>query len=146
VAAQARRIRANLAHTIEPFIAAVWKCTSRNEFLQAMTGIYEHSYGEERVAVRAVRAEIVGNAHNRADLRKAVQEALDEALVDVIAALDFAQQSGWLHPHLDTKAFALFNLSLISSLVFPEIYGDTATLVNWKQLALDAMTGLVMKD
>lgn len=146
VAAQARRIRTNLAHTIDPFIEAVWKCSSRDEFLEAMTGIYTHSYREERVAIRAVRAEIVGNAHRRADLQTAVQGALDEALIDVIAALDFAQQQGWIRANLDTRSFGLFNLSLISSLVFPEIYGDTTVLENWKQLALEVMTGLVMRD
>lgn len=146
VAAQARRIRTNLNYTIDPFIEAVWKCTSREEFLQAMLSIYRHTYREERVAVRAVRAEILGNAYSREGLRIAVQEALEEAMTDVVAALDFVQQQGWIRADFDTKTFGLFNLSLISSLVIPETFGDTAVLENWKQIALEVVTGLVMHD
>lgn len=146
VAAQGRRIRTNLALTIDPFIAAVWKCTNREQFLEAMIGVYQHSYHESRVSVRAVRAEIVGNAHRRESLRDQVKSALDESLADAIKCLDHAQQSGWLRPDFDTSAFAMFNLSLISSLVFPEIYGETPLLNNWKKIALEAVTALVMND
>jgi AcrR family transcriptional regulator len=146
VSSQARRIRTNLALTIDPFIAAVWKCTSREQFLEALNGVYRHSYQEERVVIRAVRAEIVGNAFHREGLRQAVKSALDEALAEAIKCLDFAQQQGWLRPGIDTSAFAMFNLSLISSLVFPEIYGDSDLLNNWKMLAFESITALVMRD
>lgn len=146
VASQAQRIRANLALTIDLFIAAVRECTSREEFLGALNGVYQYSYNEERAAIRAVRAEIVGNAYQRSSLRQAVREALDEALADAITSLDFAQQQGWLRPGIDTTAFGMFNLSLISSLIYPEIYGDSTVLENWKKIAFEAVTALVMKD
>lgn len=146
VAAQARRLRLSLAITIDPFLAAVRHCRSRDEFLDVLLGVYRHSYQPERAIVRAVRAEIVGNSFQHGNLHREVADAIGEALTESINALDFAKEQGWLPAHTDTAAFAMFNLSLISSLIFPEVYGDDSILEGWKVLAQEAITALVTRS
>lgn len=145
VAAQARRLRLSLAITIDPFLVAVRECRSRNDFLDVLLSVYRHSYQPERAIVRAVRAEIVGNSFQHESLHRHVVSAIREALAESVEALDYAKEQGWLHDHTDTAAFAMFNLSLISGLVFPEVYGDEGVLEGWKVLAQEAVTALVMR-
>lgn len=146
VAAHARRIRTNLAVTIDPFLVAAKQSNTREEFMTAILGVFHHSFQPERVNVRATRAEIVGNAFSREDLRREVIAALDESLTGPIAALDYAKEQGWLRPDIDTSAFAMFIFSMISSLVFPELHGDDDILSNWRSLALEAITTIVRSE
>lgn len=146
VASQARRLRTSLAITIDPFLAAARQCSSREDFLNVLLGVYHHSYQPERAVVRAVRSEIIGNSFLRENLHVEVAEAINEALADSIDVLNYAQEKGWLPERVDTAAFAMFNLSLISSLVFPEIYGDGPLLEQWKLLAQEAVTSIMLRD
>lgn len=146
VESQAYRLRRSLAITVDPFVDAIRHCSSREEFIRILLSVYQHSYEAERAAVRAVRAEIVGNSFHRKDLQAVVAEAFTKALEQSVEALDLAQQRGWLPERIDTSAFAMFNLSLISSLVFPEVYADATLLTNWKMLAEQAITLIITSD
>jgi len=146
VAAHARRLKVNLATTINPFLAAVRNCTTQEEFLEVLLGVYYHSYQPDRVVVREVRAELIGASIQREKLRIEVINELNSSLAEAVDAIQFAKDKGWLRPDIDTRAFALFNLSLISSLVFPEIQKDRTLTDHWKQLAIEAITSIVMNQ
>jgi AcrR family transcriptional regulator len=146
VAAHARRLKVNLATTINPFLAAVRNCTTQEEFLEVLLGVYYHSYQPDRVVVREVRAELIGASIQREKLRIEVINELNSSLAEAVDAIQFAKDKGWLRPDIDTRAFALFNLSLISSLVFPEIQKDGTLTDHWKQLAIEAITSIVMNQ
>lgn len=144
VSAHARRLKVNLATTIDPFLAAIRSCTSQEEFLEVLLGVYYHSYQPDRVHVREVRAELIGASIQRERLRKEVINELNSSLEEAANAIEFAKEQGWVRPDIDARAFALFNLSLISSLVYPEIQNDEVLLTDWKQLALEAISSIVM--
>jgi AcrR family transcriptional regulator len=146
IAAHARRLKVNLATTINPFLAAVRNCTTQEEFLEVLLGVYYHSYQPDRVVVREVRAELIGASIQREKLRIEVINELNSSLAEAVDAIQFAKDKGWLRPDIDTRAFALFNLSLISSLVFPEIQKDGTLTDHWKQLAIEAITSIVMNQ
>jgi hypothetical protein len=65
-----------------------------------------------------------------------------DSLAATIEALKLAQSRGWLRNDVDPRAFAIFNLSLISGLIFPEIQSDDSLLDQWKRLAIEAATAL----
>jgi len=146
IAAHARRLKVNLATTIDPFLAAVHSCKNQDEFLDILLGVYRHSYQPERTVVREVRAELIGASMQREELRASVVDEINASLEASIAAIDFAKDQGWVPPHVDSRAFALFNLSLISSSVYAEMQKDSELTQNWKHLAMAAITSIVMTN
>lgn len=146
IAAHTRRLKVNLATTIDPFLAAVHSCKNQEEFLDVLLGVYHHSYQPERASIREVRAELIGASMQREKLRASVVEEINSSLEASIAAIDFAKEQGWMKSTIDSKAFALFNLSLISSAVFAEMQNDAELVQHWKNLGMEAITAIVMNS
>lgn len=144
IAAQAHRLRENLRVTIEPFLKGMETCQSQKEFLALLHGVFLFAYQPERASIRTARIEIIGNASHRVDLQEQIKEAIDNTLADSIEALELAKKQGWLRHNIDSRSFAMFLLSLISSLVFPELFGDTPMLDNWKAFAAEAVSAIVL--
>jgi hypothetical protein len=124
----------------------VRNCATQEEFLEVLLGVYYHSYQPDRVAVREVRAELIGASIQREKLRIEVINELNSSLAQAVDAIEFAKEQGWLRADIDARAFALFNLSLISSLIYPEIQKDGTLTDHWKQLAIEAITSIVMNQ
>ena len=143
VAAHARRYRTELAATVDPFLPAVRECESKEDFIRIFQSVFLFSFNPQRAAMRATRAEVVGSAFRREGLRREVSEAMMDSLAPTIEAVQFAQSRGWMRSDIDPRAFAIFNLSLISSCIFPEVQSDEALLDQWKRLAIEAATALV---
>ena len=121
VAALAHRYRQELSATIDPFVPAVRKCTSKPEFIAILQKVYTDSFRPERTAIRMTRAEVVTSAFVRESLRDEIKSIMMESLAPSIEALQIARERGWLPSGIDVRAFALLNLSLISGRIFPEI-------------------------
>ena len=69
-----------------------------------------------------------------------------DSLTNSVAALRVAQSRGWLADDIDPQAFAVFNLSLMSGLLFPEIQQNDALLRDWKKLALEAVMAIAKRE
>lgn len=144
IAAHIERLKINLATTIEPFLAAVHSCRDQAEFLHILLDVYHHSYQPGREIVRKQRAELIGASIQRERLRLALVDEVMVSLEGSIRAIDHAKEMGWLRADLDSKAFALFNLSIISSLIYAELQEDAALTEHWKSLAIEAVTAIVL--
>ena len=143
VAAHARRYRRELSVTVDPFLPAVQTCTSKEEFVKILQSVYHHSFEPGRTSVRATRAEVVGTSFRLEKLRAEVSVAMMESLSPSIEALKLAQSRGWMRTDIDPEAFAIFNLSLISSCIFPEIQNNPDLLAKWEELAISAITAVL---
>ena len=143
VAAHARRYRRELSVTVDPFLPAVQTCTSKEEFVKILQSVYHHSFEPGRTSVRATRAEVVGASFRLEKLRAEVSVAMMESLSPTIEALKLAQSRGWLRTDIDPEAFAIFNLSLISSCIFPEIQNNPELLTKWQELAISTVTAFL---
>ena len=146
VVAQSTRLRKNLDTTINPFLEAVQSCTSKKQFVEILLGVYHHSFQPERQHVREVRAEILGAAIQRPDLRREVIQELQLAMEAPTNALRLAKERGWIPVEIDVRSFAIFNLSIISSLVYPELLNDDLMLENYKHISTSAITALLMNE
>ena len=143
VAAHARRYRRELSVTVDPFLPAVQTCASKEEFVKILQSVYHHSFEPGRTSVRATRAEVVGTSFRLEKLRTEVSVAMMESLAPSIEALKLAQSRGWLRTDIDPEAFAIFNLSLISSCIFPEIQNNPELLTKWQELAISTVTTFI---
>ena len=145
-AAHAHRLKVNLATTIAPFLAAVQGCRNQAEFLEVLLGVYKHSKQSLRKTIREVRAELIGASIKRDQLRKSVVHEISESLAPTVDAIHFAKEQGWIRSDIDSKTFAVFNLSLISSAIYAEMQDDETMTENWWGLAEEAITSLVMNQ
>lgn len=146
VAAHARRLRLNVAATADPFTAAARQCETKEEFLVVLNGIFRHSFQPERVAVRKDRVEIIGNAVRRADLQERVKYEIDESLASSIEVLEYAKDQGWLRHDINSRAFAMLIMSMISGLVIPELFNDEELLSECQSLAWESIAAVVLSD
>jgi len=145
-AAHARRLKVNLASVIDPFLSAVKACTSRAEFLTVVLGVYKFSMHSGRRAVREIRAELIGASIKRDLLRESVVKEMTESLAPTVEAVNFAKDRGWVRSDLDSKAFAIFNISLISSAIYAELQDDETLTEQWWNFAEEAIGAIVMRD
>lgn len=142
-AAYAERYRSNLAHTLDPFLAAVEECTNREEFVDAMKSLYRNSFPVQRSGVRAHRSETIGRAFHDPILRESIVKTMRETIVPGVDAMEIAQSKGWISRDLDPEAFAFWNLAHISSLIIVEILDDEAALTRFQNLMIDALMSLL---
>lgn len=143
VAAHALRYRQELSVTLDPFLPAVEACSTKEEFIKILHSVYHNSFKPERTPVRATRAEIVGSSFRLKNLQSEVSATMRESLIASVEALKIAQSRGWIRRDIDPEAFAFFNLSLISSCIFPEIQNDPELLSKWQKLAIEAASLLI---
>jgi AcrR family transcriptional regulator len=146
IAAHCHRLRLNLNGTIGVFLDAVKTCTSKEQFVEIMMGVYNYSFLPERTHVRKVRAELVGAAIQREDLRQEVVKELLHSMDAPTEACLLAQERGWLSSSIDARTFAIFNMSLISSLVYAELIDDDSIIENWKHIATQAVKALITHE
>lgn len=146
IAAQTRRLQVNLTTTIEPFLAAVHACQDSEEFLDVFLSISRYSYQPDRRIVREVRAELIGASMKRDELRNSIVTEINSSLEPSVQALDFAKSKGWLKESTNSRALALFYLSVVSSAIYAEMQDDEELFNHWTQLAMDAITSLVVNN
>jgi hypothetical protein len=99
-----------------------------------------------RRAVREIRAELIGASIKRDLLRESVVKEMTESLAPTVEAVNFAKERGWVRSDLDSKAFAIFNISLISSAIYAELQDDEALTEQWWNFAEEAIGAIVMRD
>jgi AcrR family transcriptional regulator len=142
-AAHAERYRLELSTTVDPFLPAVMKCQTREQFIKIVQDVFIQSFKPGRNLIRATRAEIVGASIHREELRAEVSKVMRESLHPTIEALEFAQSRGWLSTDIDPETFAFLNLSLLSGAIFPEVQDDPQLLEKWHSLAIRTITTLL---
>lgn len=145
VAALGRRFETELAVTAEPFLPAVEKCTSRDDFLAAFRSVYLHSFEEDRAIARAHRAEIFALSFRHPNLRISIGRTMMKSLWDVVEALRLAQNRGWLRSDIDIEAFSLVNFALISSRIFPETLDDHNLIARWDELVIAGVMSFLLR-
>lgn len=136
-AAQAQRYSRGLLELIQAFDRLIRACSSVDEFHDAIRRVVSAVVAPEREIVRSVRADVLGSAMSRPDLKQAVAEAQAQSHILLSGAVAYAQSQGWVRPELDTMAFAVWYTGMVNGRIVYEIDPQQCDSSSWDELTLD---------
>lgn len=134
-AAQAQRYSRGLLELIQGFDALVRTCSSVEDFQESIRRVFSAIVTPEREEVRRVRADVLGSAMSRPELKQAVAQAQATSHQILSGAIRFAQEKGWVRGELDSLAFAIWYTGMINGRLVYEIEPTQCDGLAWNDIA-----------
>ena len=136
-AAQAQRYIRGLLELTQVFDDLVRQCDSLEAFKETIRSVTSAIFSDTRSSIRAVRADVLGSAMSRPDLKKAVAEVQRQSHELLDSTLTFAQGKGWVLPELDTMAFSIWYTGMVNGRLVYEIDPSQCSGDAWNTIAVN---------
>jgi AcrR family transcriptional regulator len=136
-AAQAQRYIRGLLELTQVFDDLVRQCDSLEAFKETIRSVTSAIFSDNRSSIRAVRADVLGSAMSRPDLKKAVVEVQRQSHELLDSTLTFAQDKGWVLPELDTMAFSIWYTGMVNGRLVYEIDPSQCSGDAWNTIAVN---------
>jgi AcrR family transcriptional regulator len=146
IAAQAERYRRSTAVAVQYLVSYIENASSRAELRQNIAAALEFIFSAERAEARRLRAEVIGSAVSRPELRAAVAATDLDYARQVAQAYGVAVESGWVAASVDIRGVALWAQGVINSRVTIEFNGDPNVAAAWDGLTKSAILAAIFGD
>lgn len=146
VAAQAERYRRSTAAAVQYLVSYIDNASSREELRANISSSLDFIFSAERSGARRLRAEVIGSAVSRPDLRAAVTATDLDYAHRVAAAYEAAIESGWVNRDVDLRGIALWSQWLINSRVSLEFGTDADVARAWDSFTKTAILHAIFGD
>ena len=141
VSAQAERYRRSTAVAVQYLVSYIENASTRDELRQNISSALDFIFSVERSQARRLRAEVIGSAVSRPQLRAAVA-ATDLAYADQVAdAYGAAMEKGWIDASVNVRGVALWAQGVINARVNIEFNEDPQVAEAWNTLTKSAILG-----
>lgn len=137
-AALAERFNIHLSEMFQNFNTGLVDCRTQDDFIALARGVLEKAYADGRARVRSIRADIIGSAQSRPNLKAAVNEAMLVSYTDFTRYIEAAQIRGWVDPDLNGITFAAWITGVLNSRVYIEMNADAYDFPAWQKMTTDA--------
>lgn len=137
-AALARRFDIHLSEMFRNFNTGLVDCRTQEEFVQLVRSVLEKSYEDGRARVRSIRADVIGSAQSRPQLKAAINEAMLSSYTDFNRYIEAAQIRGWVDPSLDGVTFAAWIAGVLNCRVYIEMNPEAYNFPAWQKMTTDA--------
>ena len=138
-AALVERFNVQLSELFHAFGAELKNCRTQEDFVALIRSLFDRSFDDGRNKVRSMRADIIGSAQSRPQLKEAITEKMLESYSELNSYIEGAQIRGWVDPKLDGLTFAAWVMSLINGRVYIEMNPEPYSFEVWKKLTVDAV-------
>lgn len=139
VAAQAERYRRSTAGAMQYLLSYIESSSSREELRTNISSALDFIFSPERAEARRLRAEVVGSAVSRPNLRAAVA-AIDRDYAGQVAdAYHGAVEAGWVDDRVDLRGIALWSQWLINSRIHVDFCEDGEIATEWDVISKAAI-------
>ena len=142
-AAQAHRYSRGLLEVIQVFDEYVRSCEALEDFQNIIRRVIAAVVSPEREKVRAVRADVLGSAMTRPQLKRAVGQAQMTAHHLLANTISYAQEQGWVRPELNAIAFAAWYTGMVNGRVVFEIDPEQCDGAEWDAIAVETTLHLL---
>ena len=139
VAAQQERYRRSTAIAVQYLVSYIENASSRDELRQNISTSLDFIFSPERAEARRLRAEVIGSAVSRPDLRAAVAATDLDYADQVAAAYGAAIEAGWIEASVNVRGVALWAQGVINARVSIEFNGDPQVADAWNTLTKTAI-------
>lgn len=137
-AALAQRFNIHLSEMFQNFNTGLVDCRTQEEFVQLVRSVLDKSYEDGRARVRSIRADVIGSAQSRPQLKAAINEAMLSSYTDFNRYVEAAQIRGWVDPDLDGVTFAAWIAGVLNGRVYIEMNPEAYNFPAWQKMTTDA--------
>lgn len=137
-AALAQRFNIHLSEMFQNFNTGLVDCRTQEEFVQLVRSVLDKSYEDGRARVRSIRADVIGSAQSRPQLKAAINEAMLSSYTDFNRYVEAAQIRGWVDPELDGVTFAAWIAGVLNGRVYIEMNPEAYNFPAWQKMTTDA--------
>ena len=134
IAAQAERYRRSSHEAVTALIRQITVATTREELYDNVSISLDHIFSITRASYRRLRADVIGSAVSRAELRQEIVRVDIEYSRLIAAAYRPAVEAGWMSPIVNLEAVALWAQGLVNSRVIIEFDSQSAYATAWDEL------------
>jgi hypothetical protein len=131
---------------VQYLVSYIENASSRAELRQNIAAALEFIFSAERAEARRLRAEVIGSAVSRPELRAAVAATDLDYARQVAQAYGVAVESGWVAASVDIRGVALWAQGVINSRVTIEFNGDPNVAAAWDGLTKSAILAAIFGD
>jgi AcrR family transcriptional regulator len=137
-AALIERFGIHLSQIFHAFGQKLVECRTQDDFVAAVREVLSMAFHEDRAAVRSMRADVIGSAQSRPELKNAINEAMLQSFSELGRYLQDAQIRGWVDPTVDTITVSAWLTSIINGRVYIEMNPDPYDFTAWDKYTVDA--------
>jgi AcrR family transcriptional regulator len=142
-AALVARYKRQLMQIIAPLKQLAAQCETRDEFKQMIRGVVASIVDPQRIAVRSVRADVIGSAQSRPALKEAIAAATRESNQGIADVISHGQSKGWVRDDINPLAFAVWYTGMVNGRILYEMDPQQCSALAWDHIALDATMNLL---
>ncbi|GDX27967.1 hypothetical protein LBMAG13_03910 [Actinomycetes bacterium] len=134
IAAQAERYKRSSQEAVVGLIRQITIATSREELYDNVSTSLDSIFSITRSQYRRLRADVMGSAVSRAELRQEILRIDIEYSGLIAAAYRPAVEAGWMSPIVNLEVIALWAQGLVNSRVAIEFDSQSAYATAWDEL------------
>lgn len=138
-AALIERFCIHLSQMFQAFGQKLVECRTQDDFVVAVREVLSMAFQDDRAAVRSMRADVIGSAQSRPELKKAVNEAMLQSFAELGRYLQDAQIRGWVDPTANTVTVAAWITSIMNGRVYIEMNPEPYDFAAWEKYTVDAV-------
>lgn len=138
-AALTERFTVQQSEMFHAFGEGLLKCRTQDEFIAHVHSVLNESYSEKRAKIRSIRADVIGSAQSRPDLKNSVNEILLTSFSEFSRYIQDAQIRGWVDPQLDSLAFAAWVAGTLNGRIYIEMNPEAYDIRVWQQMTTNAV-------
>lgn len=138
-AALIERFSIHLSEMFRVFGEKLVECRTQEEFVTAVKDVMHLAFGDNRAVVRSMRADVIGSAQSRPELKAAVNEVMLESYSELGRYLKDAQIRGWVDPALDALTFSAWITALLNGRVYIDMNPEPYNAEVWEQLTTQSV-------
>lgn len=137
-AALVERFNIHLSEMFQNFNNGLVDCRTQDDFIKLVRTVLDKSYEDGRAKVRSIRADIIGSAQSRPQLRDAVNQSMLASYTDFNRYIEAAQIRGWVDPELDGVTFAAWIACVLNGRLYIEMNPDAYNFPAWQKMTTDS--------
>jgi AcrR family transcriptional regulator len=145
IAAQAERYRRSSADSAAYLYRYIGEATSRQALIDNISHSLDFIFGEVRSPHRRLRAEVIGSAVSRPQLRAEITRIDREYAIEIAHAYQPAVEKGWIAKDRNLEVIAVWAQGIVNMRAMVDDSDDAETRRVWDSLSkaaiLDAIFG-----
>ena len=139
IAAQAERYKRSSQETVTALVRQITIATTREELYDNVSISLDHIFSITRAKYRRLRADVIGSAVSRPELRQEIVRVDTEYSRAIAAAFRPAVEAGWMSPTVNLEVIAFWAQGLVNSRVAIEFDSQSAYATAWDELTKKAI-------
>lgn len=145
IAAQSERYRRATEAAVQFLCERIQSASTRDELVRNLADGLDYIFNDARNGARLLRAEVIGSAVSRAELRQRIVEIDRSYSQQIVDAFARAREQNWIRSGLNIEAVVRWGLALVNSRVTVEFDDREGIKSAWNEFSKKAIMDAVFE-